>query len=88
MIEFIKPQNLNGTELTKELKAAGIELSRPPLIDGEGKFWLDVKTSEETQTKTIVLAHNGNTVAPALTIEEKLASVGLTIDDLKSALGI
>ena len=88
MIEFIKPKNLNGTELTNELKAAGIDLNRPPLIDGQGKFWLDVKASEEAQTKAIVAAHNGTTVAPEPTIEQKLASVGLSLPELKLALGL
>lgn len=88
MIEFVKPENLNGTELADELKAVGIYLNRPPLIDGQGKFWLDVKPAEEQQAKLIVAAHNGTTIAPEKTIEQKLASVGLTLDDLKKALGL
>ena len=36
----------------------------------------------------VVAAHNGTTIAPEPTIDEKLASVGLSISSLKSALGI
>jgi hypothetical protein len=88
MIKFDKPINLNGAELRLELKQAGFTIAEPPLIDENGDFWLDVKLTDKVEVAKIVAAHNGTTVAPELTIEDKLASIGLNLTDLKSALGI
>ena len=88
MIKFDKPTNLNGKELTNELLGIGIKLNNPPVIDGNGDFWLDVKPADQAKVAAVVAAHNGTTVAPEPTIEDKLASVGLNLTDLKSALGL
>jgi hypothetical protein len=89
MIKFDKPINLNGAELLDELAAVGIVLDRLtqlPLIDGNGDFWLDVKESDKAKAAQVVAAHNGTTVAPEPTIADKLASVGLSLDELKAAI--
>jgi hypothetical protein len=89
MIKFNKPENLNGAELLDELAAVGIVLDRikqAPLIDGNGDFWLDVQPADQAKAAAVVAAHNGNTVAPEPTIADKLASVGLSLDELKSAI--
>jgi hypothetical protein len=86
MILFTKPQNLNGAELLDELKAAGI-IAQTPMVDGDN-FWLDLKKSDEAKAKPIIAAHNGTMIAPELSITQKLASVGVTIPDLKAALGL
>jgi hypothetical protein len=88
MIKFNKPNQLNGTQLIAELKAIGVIVNEKtsPLLDGNGDFWLDIPAKDETKAKPIVDAHNGTTVAPEPTITQKLASVGLTIDDLKAVL--
>ena len=88
MIQFTKPTNLNGTELLQELNDAGITVNGRPFLDGNGEFWLDISESDKTKAESIVAAHNGTTIAPEPTIVEKLGSVGLSIDDLKDALGI
>jgi hypothetical protein len=88
MIKFNKPTNLNGTELLAELNAVGIEIVNPPSIDGNGDLWLDIADKDEAKAKPIIAAHNGTTVAPEPTIEQKLASVGLDLGDLKTALGL
>jgi hypothetical protein len=91
MIKFDKPVNLNGAELLDELAAVGIELqneTQAPFIDGNGDFWLDIKPTDEAKAEAVVTAHNGTTVAPEPTIETKLASVGLSLPDLKAALGL
>jgi hypothetical protein len=88
MIKFDKPVNLEGAQLLAELNAAGVKVSDFPRIDGNGDFWLDVASKDQAKAEAIVAAHNGNTVAPELTIEQKLASVGLSLDDLKVALGL
>jgi hypothetical protein len=88
MIKFNKPANLNGAELLAELNAAGIVITERPVIDGNGDFWLEIDPKDEAKAKPIVDAHNGTTVAPEPTIEQKLASVGLNLGDLKAALGL
>ena len=91
MIKFNKPANLNGAELLDELVAVGIVLdltTQAPLIDGNGDLWLDVKSADEAKAELVVVAHNGTTIAPEPTVEQKLASVGLNLTDLKTALGL
>jgi hypothetical protein len=88
MIQFTKPTNLNGTELLAELNAGGVSITQPPLIDGEDNFWLDIAEADKAKATPIVAAHNGTTVAPEPTIADKLASVGLSVADLKIALGL
>lgn len=88
MIKFNKPINLNGTQLMNELNNAGILISKPPFIDGNGNFWLDIDSSKELQALSIVESHNGIDVLESLTVSDKLAAVGLTIEELKEALGL
>ena len=88
MIQFTKPTNLNGAELLAELNAGGVAITEPPVLDGLGILWLDIKNTDEAKAKPIVAAHNGTIVAPEPTIADKLASVGLSIEDLKAALGV
>ena len=91
MIKFDKPANLNGSQLLDELAVIGVvldKLEQAPLIDGNGDFWLDVKPADQAKVAAVVAAHNGATVAPEPTVQDKLASVGLNLDDLKTALGI
>ena len=89
MIKFNKPENLNGAELLDELAAVGIILdpkTQRPLIDGNGDFWLDISEADKAKAEAVVDAHNGTTVATQPTIETKLASVGLSLDELKAAI--
>lgn len=88
MIQFNKPTNLNGAELLAELNAGGVAISETPIIDGDGNFWLDIAEADKAKATPIVAAHNGTTVAPEPTLDEKLASVGLSVTDLKAALGL
>ena len=88
MIQFKKPQNLNGTELLTQLNAAGIAINEPPFDDAEGNLWLDITEADKDKATPIVAAHNGTTIAPEQTIASKLASVGLSVADLKTALGL
>jgi hypothetical protein len=82
---FTKPQNLNGAELKQELAAVGITIDT--VIDfGDNTIGLD--TDKEQAAKTVVDVHNGTTIAPEPTVADKLASVGLSVADLKSALGL
>jgi ribosome biogenesis SPOUT family RNA methylase Rps3 len=85
MAIFTKPENLNGAELIAELGKAGLSVEE--VIDlGDGTIELNV--SDTVKAKAIVDKHNGTIVAPELTVEQKLHSVGLNLNDLKTALGL
>ena len=88
MIQFTKPKNLNGAELLNELNSAGIAIDKPPFIDGNQNLWLDIADTEKTKASEIVNIHNGTMIIPETSIEDKLASVGLSVADLKTALGL
>ena len=91
MIEFSKPKNLNGAELLNELAAIGINLDpfeQAPSVDGNGQLWLDISSDDRDKVKKVLDAHNGTVIAPEATIDQKLASVGLSLSDLKAALGL
>lgn len=98
MISFSKPEKLNGFQLNEELIAAGVKLKKAanplpkevyeaPSIDGNGVLWLDIEEGDADKAKEVVAAHIGKDPEPK-TLEQKLASVGLNLDDLKSALGL
>jgi hypothetical protein len=84
MTTYPKPENLNGTELMAELAAVGVVVDR---VKDNGDNTITLETNDK-KAETIVLNHNGTTTAPEPTIADKLQSVGLSIDDLKTALGI
>ena len=88
MIKFTKPTNLNGSQLFNELKEAGVTITDFPTLDGNGELWLPIAAKDESKAQTVLSAHNGSTITPELSIDKKLALVGLTITDLKTALGI
>ena len=89
MIQFKKPQNLNGTELLAQLNAAGVTISEPPFDDAEGNLWLDIAETDEDKAALIVAAHNGTTIAPDNSAAKAalLAKLGLTADEFKTLLG-
>lgn len=86
MIKFNKPTNLNGKELLGELASVGVIPAQIPFIDGNDEMWLDITEADKAKAEAVVAAHNGTTVAPEPTIADKLASVGLSLDELKAAI--
>lgn len=91
MISFTKPQNLNGKELIAELHDAGVKITddrKSVQDDGHGNLLLEISAADQDKAAAVVAAHNGTTIAPEPTVSEKLLSVGLSIDDLKAALGL
>lgn len=88
MIKYTKPKNLNGAELLEQLNAAGISISELPFIDGNNDLFLEIADTDAKKAENVVAAHNGNTISPEPTVADKLASVGLSLTDLKLALGI
>lgn len=88
MIQFAKPQNLNGSQLVDELKTAGIEIVDFPVLDSDDNMFLNIDSKHEAKALKIVEKHNGNTISREASIDEKLESVGLSVNDLKVALGL
>jgi hypothetical protein len=91
MIQFNKPEKLNGEQLRQELNDNGVKISNDVFAvqdDGLGNLWLDIAEKDQNKAQSVVEAHIGVTVAPELTIADKLASVGLNLEDLKAALGL
>ncbi len=91
MIKFNKPINLNGTELRQELNVAGVKISDEASsvkADTDNNLWLDIADKDEAKAQVVVDAHNGTTVAPEPTVADKLANAGLTVEDLRAALGL
>lgn len=88
MIKFNKPTNLNGAELLTELNNAGVAITQSPFDDAQGSIWLQIAEADKAKANPVVAAHNGTMVAPDATVSDKLASVGLSVADLKAVLGL
>lgn len=89
MASFTKPSSLNGTQLRDELRTAGVVISDDinAVIDSaDGFIQLDIKKADETKAAAVVAAHVGVDSVVELSLEDKLASVGISLDDLKAAL--
>jgi hypothetical protein len=85
MATFTKPQNLNGSELIAEFAAVGLVVDR--IVDNsDGTISFDVDDADAAAL--VVAAHDGTVVPPEPTIEDKLESVGLSLGDLRAALGL
>ena len=89
MINFTKPDILNGQQLLDELKNVGIVIERLPFIDDNGQFWLDVNEKDTEKVAGVVALHVGIDED-----EERLKAkasildrIGLTEDELKTILG-
>jgi len=95
MIKFTKPNQLNGTQLIAELKAIGVIVNEKtsPLLDGNGEFWLDIESKDETKAKAIVDAHIGidtaqaEATAKAAQRQAILDRLGLTEEEARILLG-
>jgi hypothetical protein len=93
MIKFDKPAKLNGSELLDELNAGNIAITTPPLIDGNGDFWLDIAEKDKAKALDIVAAHVGTTVLPDNSADKAnqkaalLAKLGITAEEAALLLG-
>lgn len=89
MIQFTKPAQLNGSQLRDELRAAGVKITddnQAVSTDGEQILWLEIADSDKAKAQEVVLNHVGIDKEP--TLDDKLSSVGLSLTDLKAALGL
>jgi hypothetical protein len=78
-LTFPIPEQLNGEQLCKELNAE--------LVYIHGDVLYIVGDLTDAQAAAGIAAHKPIPI-PELTIVEKLASVGLSVADLKAALGL
>ena len=91
MISFTKPKNLNGSELRQELLEAGVSISQNSksiCVEADACLYLDIMQQDEAKAAAVISAHNGTVIPPEPTIADKLASVGLSVTELKEALGL
>lgn len=80
------PQFINDKQLTEELQVAGITINPvTPYIDSDKNLVIDVIEGDADIVKSIVSAHKRQP-KPEPTIADKLASVGLSLDELKAAI--
>ena len=88
MIKFDKPANFDGVQFCEELEAVGVLIDKntSPLVDNNGDFWLDINPEDTVKAQQVLDAHIPKP-RPEPTIEDKLASVGLSLDELRAALG-
>lgn len=89
MISFDKPLDFEGVQFCQELEVAKVKINKDtsPLIDANGVLWLDIDSKDTQKAKEVLNAHVPKP-RPEPTVAEKLASVGLNLDDLKTALGL
>ena len=89
MIKFTLPKPFDGVQFCNELKTVGVPINREtsPMVDGNGDFWLDIDAKDTAKAQEVLDAHIPKP-RPEPTIEDKLASVGLSLNDLKAALGL
>ena len=88
-MEFTLPKKFNGETLRNELKAEDIILpedKKAITVSGEILI-LDIDQKDATKVENILANHNGDDIFIEQTVADKLASVGLSIEDLKAALG-
>jgi hypothetical protein len=81
---MLTTKKINLAQLDKELNAGGLNMETH---DGKHTIWPVSEKITEAKLEAAVDAH----IAiddPQPTIADKLASVGLSIDDLKAALGV
>ena len=91
MIKFNTPKSLDGRQLVDELRLSGVAIkdarNGTVVMDGSGELWLDIDAKDTAKAQQVLDAHTPKP-RPEPTIEDKLASVGLSLTDLKSALGL
>jgi hypothetical protein len=89
-MRFDLPKKFNGTTLRNELAEHQIYLAaeKSAITISENNLFLEIDEKDSDKVIEVLKNHNGNDIVIETTIEQKLASVGLSIADLKSALGL
>lgn len=85
MPKIITNKKINLSQLDQELGGLGLSINDN---DVDNKIITTSDLSTVTQDQLEAAVDNHVAVEHVITIEEKLASVGLSVDDLKAALGL
>ena len=59
MIQFTKPDSLNGEQLVNELSDASVIVKGKPLLDDNLVLWLDIPSKDKSKAENVVNAHIG-----------------------------
>jgi hypothetical protein len=59
MIEFTKPESLNGAQLLAELASEGVIVKGKAHLDDNLILWLDIASKDKTKAEAVVSAHVG-----------------------------
>lgn len=80
----------NGTKFRAELKNLNIDLpdDKDAISISDGSLILKLDEKYRKTVEQALSNHDGTDITVELGINEKLASVGLNLDDLKVALGL
>lgn len=81
---MLTTKKINLAQLDAELKAGGLNMES---LDGTNTITAFDSKITDAQLKAAVDAHVAQP-SPEPTLDDKLASVGLSVADLKSALGL
>lgn len=76
---FNIPTNLHGEQLQRETGATNLYIVNDQLV---------IESEKTKDELSAIIANHIPEPIQEITIDEKLASVGLSLDDLKAALGI
>lgn len=93
MAIFSKPNNLNGAQLRKELKAAGVTFTdefQTICVNAENELVLEIKKTDEEKAKKVIENHNGidvDLIKVKESAQAKLTALGLTEEEVASILG-
>lgn len=89
MIQFNKPETLNGEQLLTELNAVKIKIDGFPFIDGNGSLWLDIQDKDKTKTQEVIDNHIAidSNQAKAAQRQALLNKLGITAEEAQLLLG-
>ena len=92
MAIFSKPDNLNGAQLRKELKAVGVTFTdefETILLNENNELIIEIAKTDEQNAKQVIEKHKGidiDLIKAKESAQAKLAALGLTADEI-AALG-
>ena len=92
MIKFIKPNQLNGSQLRQELNDAGVKIDnemQSVSVDGNGDLFLAIAKKDEAKAQSVIDAHVGVDQSASILAKRQavLDKLGLTADEAKLLFG-
>jgi len=84
-MEFTKPEPFNGATFTKECEKANVIVENF-YDNGEGSLVITADSKLKTTITELLKNHDGSNTSP--TTMEKLEAAGISLDELRSILGL